>query len=187
MPYKSKSDLAGRLAHRYFRGGAAPEDAPAPEAEGEICQHYFHGGAAEEHSPSCYDHPDNPMFAEGGEVEDPGIIEAVKRWFRAKPGQESQEAGQQVDEAANAALPESLSAREAVLKQRQRLKDLDEQTKGYAQGGQAEEAQQHLEGADWQDDERNRARSPLAERLSASRLKPSALSRILHKPGTRVP
>lgn len=125
-------------------------------------------------------------FADGGEAEPPGLWDSIKRWHKAKSGSpEAEQATRDVAEAANALLPESLSGRSAVLKKRQQMKELDEQTQGYAEGGIAEESAMHMQGDGWQDDERNAPRSPLAARLAGARVSPSVLSRLLRARGPR--
>lgn len=59
---------------------------------------------------------------------DPTRWEKLRRWFHAKD-EEKQPASREVADEINAALPEELSAREAVLKKRKRLKQLDEETR----------------------------------------------------------
>lgn len=168
VEHDAKGGFAGRLVKRYFGGGRAglhhggsehdeKSGSYMSESGHEVCQHFAHGGEAEEHTPNCYDHPDNPMYRGGL----------------------SDDSRQDVGE------PEAEFERDEE-------KDVDEyprggELRGMAQGGEAEELEQHLEGADWQDDERNRKRSPLAERLSGARMKPDVLSRLLRKPGSRVP
>lgn len=131
-------------------------------------------------------------LADGGEAEPPAeppsLMTALSRWRKAKSGSpEEVKAGRDVAEAAHALLPEALSGRSAIQKKRGQLKDLDEQTKGYAQGGQVEDAIQHMQGEGWQDDERNAPHSPLAARLAGARMRPGILKRILRAPGSRVP
>jgi len=70
-----------------------------------------------------------PKMADGGVVpenadqHDAGLMQAIRDWWTGK-GQPSD-----VAEEANKKLPDMLSGRSAVLKKRQQLKDLDEQTK----------------------------------------------------------
>jgi hypothetical protein len=68
-------------------------------------------------------------MSEGGEVEDdtddpnkkdPGVVESIKRWFRGGKNE------REVDDSVNAALPEFLSARESVKRQRAKMGMLDE-------------------------------------------------------------
>lgn len=67
-------------------------------------------------------------MADGGQVPpqqpDPSLWEAIRRWAAAK-GDQAAPAGRDVDEAMNAKLPEALSARRAVLQQRERQRQAD--------------------------------------------------------------
>jgi hypothetical protein len=66
-------------------------------------------------------------FDEGGEVEkDPSLVEAVKGWWAALGTPAEDQGRGAVNEAANAALPDSLSGRSAILAKRKREKELDE-------------------------------------------------------------
>jgi hypothetical protein len=200
--HDARGGLAGRLARRYYGGGyTEPEDEDDDESElqeeavdegemppgpGPWPQKFAEGGEARCHA--C----GGPIqhHADGGEAEpeaEPAPREAKKD--EHAPGWEGAEK-------INSLLPAWLSGRDAVLKKREQLRKLDEQTqekarggrvRRYAQGGQAEEAAQVLAGSDWQD-ERNRPRSPLAARLSGARISSAALRRLLEKgPATRVP
>jgi hypothetical protein len=65
-------------------------------------------------------------FSGGGRtIEDdhPGLLDAIKNWWLSKSGDEDATLG--VAEGLNSALPESLSARGALKKTRQRLRDAD--------------------------------------------------------------
>lgn len=60
--------------------------------------------------------------------EDPTLMERIRRWLGSQ-GADVQPASQDVSEGLNEALPRDLSGRDAVLKKRQQLKKLDEDTK----------------------------------------------------------
>lgn len=97
--------------------------------------------------------PKVEAFAEGGEVGAAGSIwEAAKRWFESASGSASQEAGKDVAEQVNRALPETVSGHSAVEMHRDRLRRMEEQTapaqnqahggyvRGMAEGGAVEAA-----------------------------------------------
>lgn len=63
------------------------------------------------------------------------VARSLARWFHSEGGAtegptatEEEGSRNPVAERINAALPDSLSAREAILKRRKRLRDMDEQT-----------------------------------------------------------
>lgn len=56
------------------------------------------------------------------------LIQALRNWMNSK-GEQVPAAGQAVNEQINAALPQVLSGRDAVLKQRERLAMIDQQLK----------------------------------------------------------
>ncbi len=58
---------------------------------------------------------------------DGGILGALRAWMASKRG--DVDAARNVDEAANAALPDVLSGREAVLRRRAALQRMDEHTR----------------------------------------------------------
>jgi hypothetical protein len=75
-------------------------------------------------------------YAEGGAVEgepkkdeQPGVVDAVTGWWHARgtPGEDA--ARQQVVESANAALPEWISGRAAVMKRRSQTKQIEDASK----------------------------------------------------------
>lgn len=70
-------------------------------------------------------------FDEGGEVEQaqPGFVDAVTGWWAARGTPAEDAAREAVVEAAHAALPDSLSGREAVLKKRAQQKQIDDASK----------------------------------------------------------
>jgi hypothetical protein len=65
-----------------------------------------------------------PMMAQNDV--DPTLLQRVIQWLRSGGGQPE---GRDVSEGLNEALPRELSGRDAVLKRRERLKKMDEQTK----------------------------------------------------------
>jgi hypothetical protein len=69
------------------------------------------------------DSEEDPEDIEDPDREDPGVIESIKRWFTSGGSQKS---GRAAADAINAAIPESLSARNAVLAQRRKMALLDE-------------------------------------------------------------
>lgn len=57
--------------------------------------------------------------------DDPGLWDKIKQYWRAKTDSETEEARQGLNEAVTAALPEKLSAWEAVKKKRARMRQID--------------------------------------------------------------
>ncbi|HEX9052185.1 MAG TPA: hypothetical protein VF841_16775 [Anaeromyxobacter sp.] len=188
VEHRAHGGLAARLAGRhYFAGGRASGphhfEAEHDERSGVYvedghgaCQHFAHGGVSASHDPEC---PDHPMYA-GGEADedadeaDEGEGEAAE-YDSYDPGLDEEHSAEEEDEEPPAPIPEARPLARTLAARR------------YAQGGQAEEATMHLQGGDWQDDERNRSRSPLAARLAGARMQRPVLSRILRKPASRVP
>ncbi len=170
--HAAKGGLLRRLAEHYFGGGRA-EDA--------ACQHYAHGGVSDRHDPGCPNHPSH--YAEGGEAERRHYEPPEDYDLGEKPEHELPDYRLDVYQGENVR-----HEREAT-ERREREYERDEYPKivRRAQGGEAEETERHLEGADWQDEERNRSRSPLAERLAGARMSRAVLERLLRKPGSRVP
>ncbi len=185
VEHDARGGLAGRLAERYYGGGRAGEHHHGfehDEREGsymqegghDACQHFAHGGVSDRHDPGC---PDHPMY-QGGEAEDDrGEVEDQD--YAPEDEAEQDEPPAPVPEPHELSRPSfrgsPLAARLARGLPRR-----------FAQGGQAEDEVQVMSGSDWQP-ERNRARSPLAERLSGARLAPFAARRAMRAPASRVP
>ena len=66
--------------------------------------------------------------AGGAQGASPGLVQALMAWLASKRGDVGAARG--VDEAANAALPDALSGRSAVLRKRQQYQQMDDMARG---------------------------------------------------------
>lgn len=181
--HEAAGGLMHHLLRRYFGGGEAGEhhhgyehdekrgDYVDPDGgDGhEECQHFSHGGVSAEHHPAC------PMYGGGFAEEEDEDVDEPEEDFEADM---RREVGVP-ERAVHYAFGSRPGPRAA-------MPPLHERSFRMALGGEAEEDLQHLQGEGWQDDERNRARSPLAARLSGGRYDKS-FRKVLRRPATRVP
>lgn len=202
--------------HDERRGDFEEPDGYEHEADyargGEACQHYAHGGVSDRHDPGCPGHhmygggyadPEDEDESEGSfeaeERRESGLRPAGELRGLARGGQPRLGSGKRFEHLERSIAARKDGARDpgavaaAIGREKYgahkmaKLAAAHRAHGGYAQGGEAEEAEMHLEGDGWQDDERNRPRSPLAARLSGARVGSGALRRLLRRPATRVP